>query len=195
MYRNLITLLLIQFIFIGCKKNSPNNDNEIIFDILYTDIDPDSTVVAPTVSDSFSYYYFDLNNDEIDDFRFGLRHWYTFVSPSCCDNYYNKIESLNNNKITGDESTFGHCAQPLFVNDTIDNCLYWATSSTLLAKVEFSNLCPWDWPDRFIGLKLVVSNDTLYGWIRLNADYSEILIKEYAINKASNMPIIAGQIE
>ena len=67
MYRNLITLLLIQFIFIGCKKNSSNNDNEIIFDILHTDIDPDSTVVAPTVSDSFSYYYFDLNNDEIDE--------------------------------------------------------------------------------------------------------------------------------
>ncbi len=163
-------------------------------EIHYTDVIPDSTVNAPIISDSILYYLLDLNNDGIDDFKINIRYWYTFQSPTCCDNYAIWIESENSdNMIAADESTLGVCTQPLYSNDIIDNSLYWDNSSTINVWVEGLSGCSWPSGDTFLGLELIVNNDTLYGWYRIEATLTSFTIKDYAYNDVPDEQILAGQ--
>jgi hypothetical protein len=50
--------------------------------------------------------------------------------------------------------------------------------------------------DKYLPVKLVSGNKTMYGWIRIErTGLNSITIKEFALNKTNNNPILARQKE
>jgi hypothetical protein len=162
--------------------------------IVYTDI-PDTTVYIPNTEniDTTNCLYFDLNNDGTEDFRFLATNIY-FNNKSLITGKALDISHLinDNNKIAG--GCFGYITYTINTGDTINNKLSWDIVQYLKFK---QTLVPWECTvpvgDIFFGLKLVVSTDTLYGWVRCSATDSSITIKDYAYNSNLNSYILAGQ--
>ena len=51
--------------------------------------------------------------------------------------------------------------------------------------------------DYYLGLRLLQSGQTHYGWVRLRVDvtssYASLIVRDYAFNSVPNQPILAGQ--
>ncbi|MEA3449186.1 MAG: hypothetical protein U9Q98_12190, partial [Bacteroidota bacterium] len=63
--------------------------------IIYTDIQPDTTIYTPEVHNSSNSYYFSLNNDTVDDFRFFAKNSWDGIDNML----YVCINPLNNNAV------------------------------------------------------------------------------------------------
>lgn len=172
----------------------------------YSDVNPDEVVFAPMItfpsynSDSLLV---DLNNDNINDFNIIAvsddgGQWYRYYS---C-----RIIPLNNNQISisGFDTCYANIPSTLQVSwnpmaeifasgDTIDENELWIDSTAYLAFSNFSS----NFPNNFgyscadvvspvagyLGLKVITSNDTLYGWIKIQAiATTSVTIEEYACN-------------
>ncbi len=172
----------------------------------YSDVNPDKVVFAPMItfpsynSDSLLV---DLNNDNINDFNIIAvsddgGQWYRYYS---C-----RIIPLNNNQISisGFDTCYANIPSTLQLywnpmaeifasGDTIDKNKLWIDSTAYLA---FNNLSA-NFPNNFgyncadfvspiagyLGLKVIIPNDTLYGWIKIQAiATTSVTIEEYACN-------------
>lgn len=157
--------------------------------LIYTDLNPD-TILAATTSSPSAQFDLDLNNDGTVDFN--IRH----------NNFGGWIEAEFYTQMgqSGQIITNGTgAATALDINDNINSSQsYWvctATSSSNSALFMNSNGA--DFPgqgDKFVGLRIKVSNQWHYGWVSLSipSDESQIIIKGYAYNQ-SNTSIYAGQ--
>jgi len=67
-------------------------------------------------------------------------------------------------------------------------------SSTVNASKQYFGLWK-NQQDKYLGIKFIIKGKAYYGWIKLshNAAKDEILVSEYAYNKAADQPILAGQ--
>jgi Secretion system C-terminal sorting domain len=172
----------------------------------YSDVNPDEVVFAPMItfpsynSDSLLV---DLNNDNINDFNIIAvsddgGQWYRYYS---C-----RIIPLNNNQISisGIDTCYANIPSTLQVSwnpmaeifasgDTIDENELWIDSTAYLAFYNFSA----NFPNNFgytcadvvspvagyLGLKVITSIDTLYGWIKIQAiATTSVTIEEHACN-------------
>ncbi|MDD3875660.1 MAG: T9SS type A sorting domain-containing protein [Bacteroidales bacterium] len=160
--------------------------------IVYTDIDPDTTIYVPNVPyyvDAMNNFEFDINNDSIPDFRFIARN-YSYEST------YGIMLSLlkrNNNFVSGGCASGGY-REDIFINDTIYNNLNWYWIKHIKTTPNIFD-CELPVGDIYFGLMHVKNSDTLYGWVRCTATNNSITVKDYAYNTIPNMSILAGQTE
>jgi len=158
--------------------------------IVYVDIDPDTTIYIPNALDSSNIFDFDVNADGIIDFLVSAKrsYIYHFVTNSI-------LITHNSNK----NRVVGACYPPdgyyeLDVNDTINLNNSWWSFNHVTNYPEASPMsCLPPARDFYIGLKFFENADTLYGWVRCSATDNSITIKDYAYNSIPNLFILAGQ--
>jgi hypothetical protein len=180
--------------------------------IIYTDVNPDSTFVFYTRHPGSVYknYNLDLNNDGNNDYTLTASASSTNTNPS-----YNGrriiASPLNGNAVKDTLVNSDTVSIPLQFNALIDINLSlnqsWQTSGWNILK----DTTWYSWPgsgvsgsglwnnlsDYYLGLRLLQSGQTYYGWVRLRVDVSggpdSLIIQDYAYNSIPNQPILAGQ--
>ncbi len=162
--------------------------------IIYTDIIPDTTF-------NVSIYNLDLNNDGIDDFKFG-------GGINACPPIFSPLQGVKSSVYISvlNGNTVASSTYPLAMNlnDIISSGLTWFTGSLRTVNTgvctNYGGSTYGNWTgltDNYLGLKLIVGPDTYYGWLRMQVYVSQTqakgIIKEYAYNTMPNQPILAGQ--
>lgn len=159
----------------------------------YHDITPDTTIIAHSIGTYGAYnsIHLDINNDGINDFKFEARRSGGLGPPYGGTS----ITPLNGNQISiNSELAFSPriLADALLNNDTI-NCLKsWSDKSANLAYFFAQQCGPYcqaniflsDTVRRYIGVRLFINTDTIYGWIKLkDVTYNQFTLMEYACNQ------------
>lgn len=176
----------------------------------YFDLIPDISIFAVDPNGS-PYYGFpsnsdtiliNLNGDNLNDFEIITTYlngdkWY--------QQFYSRIIPLNNNYVA--ISHFDSCfdyqpppelqyttpiVKPFPFNDTIDKNSIWIDSTAYFAYEDIDahyiacNHNSFSMTNVYAGLKVIIPNDTLYGWIQVEAPkYDSLIIKKYACNRFS----------
>ena len=178
--------------------------------IIYTDIIPDSVV-----NTNGGIYALDLNNDGLVDFNFNLKITST-TSIHCTGAKSNSVISVSpaDSNLDAVANFFdvidsSYYLQPIEADSLIsENNDYWVNDSDLIL-VNFRWTCRltkshyfWassnsgDWvigANKFMGLRVIVGVDTLYGWVRISTSSGSITVSDYAYNNTSGGVIFAGQ--
>lgn len=163
--------------------------------IIYTDVNPDTSLTCSSSSCTKSYNL-DLNNDSQVDFTLIA----SYNTTNCTEPGTITTKIVSVNPQTGNATTY---TLMMNANDLIDSNLVFSASPGILRRL-FSGSCvhspsSGSWTstsDRYLGLKLTVGTDTYYGWVRLNvvvATSASFTVKDYAYNSIPNQPILAGQ--
>ncbi|MBA4242018.1 MAG: hypothetical protein C0448_14940 [Sphingobacteriaceae bacterium] len=173
----------------------------------YADITPDTLInyVFPPYSSSESYY-FNINNDSIDDFIINARA----LNANGQGNDYIIVKSLNPNLcirsgridsvlLTNGFWWISNVAKPLIYGDTINSLnAIWDSTSLFLTENSFfasahKNLLDWaTGSDLFIGFRYQTTMDTIYGWVRVNIPYANNFVKNCYIKDYSTTGFIDG---
>lgn len=168
--------------------------------ILYTDFVPDIYLTNQPFG-TLDTAAIDINQDASSDFTIYCETFFDFVHQTCCWNTNNRIQ-FNPSEISfafyngaGNQSVCGRIA--LDSNVWIGPALYYPTIYSTAYFYRSGNLaqCGWslDTVPKFYPLKQTVNNDTLYGWIRIEAHPSYLIIYDAALNLVSNDSILSGQ--
>lgn len=166
---------------------------------------PDTIITTLSTTSGIASFYLDINNDSIDDFEISViiddfGNWHHYESSI--------ITPLNNNQIAIQryDSCFAFCPPPDYLynlpmvksflfNDSINNSNLWIDSAASLSFTKWSatipNNCGYSCSgntflgaSEFIGIRIITSNDSLYGWIKASGISSDtILVEEFACNK------------
>ncbi len=173
--------------------------------IQYTDISPDTTFSGNATFD------IDLNNDQVMDFRITMSSsasTFTTTSGSTYTRYGSMyINNLASNSIVLYTSSY---ADTIPTGASIKGSgMMWGTWNHKMAygnktvtkagsntnTVSATSGAFNNTKDKYLGLRIKVGNDTLYGWVRVDvgdhATYATI--KDYAVNLTPGEPIKAGQ--
>jgi hypothetical protein len=170
--------------------------------IVYTDVNPDTTISASWASINpgiiTRHYNIDLDKDGTDDFQFEVQAGkrrngeeggyvaFSFV-------FINTILNGDTNKVATDSGR-------VLVLDSL--AVIDSASATWLPgnKSLVSAGITWSGDTAYVGLRLVKATAIYYGWVRLsnvvkNVPFapSTITIMDYAYNSIPNQPIRAGQ--
>lgn len=200
------TLLLFMLIFNVLCFNSLSQTNSFILagdsisdglcSILYQN--PNDTTLQATGWIE-QKYYIDLNNDGVDDYYISS---YAGSSPggSICSSY---IYPANSNCFILKNNITSNYADTLNINDTIDNNNLWESNSGMLAYYAFHIPSTFSYAglwgniaNKYIGLKIVTNNDTLFGWCKITVEgYCIITIYEFAIKNCNGSGIEQIQTE
>ena len=173
--------------------------------IVYTDVIPDKTVDT-----NEGVYHLDLNSDGINDFN--ITYDTTFISKTCGGtprtgtNIYIRITPLDSNEV-GNDNLY---PVALLLNSQIDSgsCKWKNNVNQILEKREWycgASRRGYFWSGRYYGnwygavnkfipLRLDVSAQKYYGWVRLNiaSEALSFTVKDYAYNSIPNQTILAG---
>ncbi len=158
--------------------------------VVYTDLNPD-TIVSATIQNPSVQYNLDLNNDGTIDFNIRHNNYEGFIQTEFYTNFGELGQIVTNG--TGAPAA-------LNINDNINSgqpnwvCTVGSSSnSALFMNANGANFV--GQPDKFIGLKIKLSNQWHYGWVSLSipSDTSKIIVKAYAYNQVPNASISAGQ--
>jgi hypothetical protein len=183
--------------------------------IVYTDVIPDSTI---TNENATSTYDLDLDNDGIYDFTFYIHGSTSIRQGAECGRMGRSAlvwvtpakETLNEIIVPGDP--FLDFPNPVALDSlTVIGSAgsEWSSGplGVLRAAADACYLIEdgnWDTDnDKFLGLKLIKGPIVFYGWVKLNIKVSvvppqgepgaHLIVREYAYNRNSNKPILAGQ--
>jgi hypothetical protein len=186
------------------------NSTAITSTIIYTNVNPDSTIVsyAPT-GEIQRFYNLDLNNDGKADFVL----WTVFdnVSRGCSKGGF--LSHVSINLPYGSSNQFAVTANlwalALDSLTTIGASLSkWSGATIELGQQDYVCNCvgggcsgnptgPWvPGTTKYLGLKLISGSNIYYGWARLMIETyreSELIVMDYAYNSSPNQPILAGQ--
>jgi hypothetical protein len=206
-------LILLSIQFFSCKKKSEEINNTIPpDDIVYTDFSPDTSFTSvrtwintgmgtfPVPSDSSAGMGLDFDQDSIINVYVGINTFYEFVSasnPEANYNYSANLAPAQPNDSIASES-MGQPKAKIFKKDSIipgNSTFYWL--GIMYGEGVSTFHVPAPQGDAYFGFKIAKSGGYQYGWVLLRIDsWSKILtIKEYAINRTLNKPIMAGQIK
>jgi hypothetical protein len=177
--------------------------------IVYTDVNPDSTMNCSVSVLCTKDYNLDLNNDAITDF---ILTTFRVDPPQIGNETISRVNAipLNGNAVKDTLVYSDTVSIPLQLNAVIDSNLLlnqsWQTSGSQILKNgvyggSLANDTTWGlWDslaDYYLGLRLLQSGQTHYGWVRLRVDvtsfYASLIVKDYAYNSIPNQPILAGQ--
>lgn len=153
-------------------------------DIIYTDVNPDTTLKG-SLEKPWDNYDIDLDSDGTDDFT--LTHFY----PSD-DLHYTEFQVIypQVGEILVDAEN-----NPLALNydSEINSSQYkWLELTSFAIHVRDN----WKGAiDKFIGVRMIKSNEWIYGWIRLDipVDESHCILKDFACETQTNKGIKAGE--
>ncbi len=169
--------------------------------IVYTDVIPDSTMLDNLpIGLNTKNYNLDLDNNANDDFILTA-----YYGPSILGGTPSMVYAspLNGNALK-DTLTTGNVPIPLQLNAVIDSNLLlqqsWQTSGSHTLR-ESGGIGPvglWNnLSDYYLGLRLLQSGQTYYGWVRLRVNvtssYASVIVRDYAYNSIPDQPILAGQ--
>ena len=169
--------------------------------IVYTDVIPDSTMLDNfPIGLNTKNYNLDLDNNANDDFILTA-----YYGPSILGGTPSMVYAspLNGNALK-DTLTTGNVPIPLQLNAVIDSNLLlqqsWQTSGSHTLR-ESGGIGPvglWNnLSDYYLGLRLLQSGQTYYGWVRLRVNvtgsYASVIVRDYAYNSIPDQPILAGQ--
>ena len=175
--------------------------------IVYTDVNPDSSVSVIAITGNpavYKDYYLDLNNDANSDFILNVNTVKTMQST------YSSVSAspLNGNAVKDTLVSAVNVSIPLEFNAVIDSNILlqqsWQTSGSHKLRARFSGINSGLWIvglDNYLGLRLLQSGQTYYGWVRLSVSmpvggpgaFATVNIRDYAYNSIPNQPILAGQ--
>lgn len=202
MTKILSTLSIAILLFVSCEPNDkvepPLLAGQIMGNgIVHTDVTPDAEIYGGQgvnniyVGDTI----LDVNKDGIDDFKLAFFRS-GFLNVNILDYY---MIPYNYNAIVGKEVAFQskneshtlYTADTLSMNDIIDENQNWLNDTCYLHKsysnkyVTQNNYSVGDWDyysnkKNYVGIKLIVNNKPIYGWIAIQRSIS-ITITEYAI--------------
>jgi len=180
--------------------------------IVYTDVDPDSTVVLPTVADSAHIFEIDMNNDGFTDVTIvaGNGDWYydegvsNWMSIRALAGSGGEI-ALQSSYLSGWSATY-YFAKRFDVDAVIgpDESFYYSSWSFQLgwmgtyATGLSYNTGQWvdGETDKYLGIRFSLDGGTTYhyGWVRLDVegDMSQFTVKDYAYESRADMAIPAG---
>ena len=153
--------------------------------IIYTDIIPDTVLIANS-SSPFHYYYMDINQDSIIDFKFA--HFAPSLSWLNAEIYCQYENSQ-------DEAILTSGSVPIASNY---NSPIGASSGTWTNTVSGSSnsalFVPNGITDKYLGLRIQLSGQWHYGWAKVDvpSDASSYTIKSFAFNSVANQSINAG---
>jgi hypothetical protein len=139
-----------------------------------------------------------MENPAVYDLKFGVRNYYQFLSASNpCVNYNQTITmafSLSSDSVAA-YNQFNTCVRFLSKGDTIGNQLKFSRSGYIDTNVH--NQLPFNCNftgEQYLAIKKTVGKRTFYGWVLIERIGSYgIIIKESALNKSDDRPIICGQ--
>ena len=167
--------------------------------VVYTDINPD---ITKTLNGDF--YDLDLNNDATADFNIYMDKS-SFTSSYFSSNSFGVyIDRYGSNSMLSSTSYY---ARALNTGDIVGPTqTIWTSTYLTMVRARFyssygfssySTAGLWgNVTDKYLGLKLVVSGQTHYGWARLdvNTTNGSFTIKDYAYDATPNQPILAGAV-
>jgi len=200
----LVSAMLVSIQIFGQSIHSgiwDNNDYHFNYN-------PDTNLYQPQ-NNNVNILEIDLNGDGTNDFRLSTlfrdgSQWYWEKRI--------EIEGLNQNQIAYSQidSCVSNDIPPIFVyttysprelnyNDIIDTNLNWTDSLVNMSFTEFdadfptnmgfscSRISLFQSDTGYIATRIIESNDTLYGWIKIsNVNYASCVIHEFACNKNIN---------
>lgn len=153
-----------------------------------TDYDPDYNAVYPGVNE----FNLDLDNDGKNDLLFNVHYQ---INCNEYINWWTSVDLLSTNisimTLAYPETIL---IKQLNNGDTISNNHLWnADSITKLYFVIYSKIVSTGqqhfsgtYSDGYVGYKMIYPNDTLFGWINIDATYRTITAKGNAILESSN---------
>jgi hypothetical protein len=170
--------------------------------ILYTDIEPDSTLYSPlnSTGDTVVGMLFDINQDGINDFYLRAEHFFYWIYEDCCWNLVNEVRSINPNQVLRfpeGSPPSAQCMVPVEQTDTINDQGDWQMNGPLSLSVHLESVMFYCYqPDgsHFYGFRILIEDKYHYGWLRISSDMDFITLYDMAINLTPNEYIIPGQI-
>ena len=150
--------------------------------VVYSDINPD--IIYHYSSNTTVTYNFDINNDAVPDLQFVIYNYY--------GDFTAHVLPVNNSAIVSSTNY----VDTLNVHDTIGPSCIWSTAGEQLGESFGGSSGLWcSVNNKFIGVRLISGQDTLYAWVRMDVacDYGMMItVKDMAYDTISNQPIIAG---
>ena len=152
--------------------------------IIYTDINPDSTFIA-SLQDPWAMYQLDLNNDGSQDFT--ITHFHPsanlFIVEMNCSQYGECEVLTDANGIP----------KALNKNDLIDaqqSSWYNSYANAMHMSDNWKGMS-----DKILGLRILKNSNWYYGWTRLDvpADETFFTIKDYAYQSSPGLGLKAGE--
>jgi hypothetical protein len=202
-------LLTLALFAVGCES-----DNTIPDDILYHDIQPDTTIQSivrysynndelscgdfPVPNEAALTYFIDMNNDSINDFQLTVGHVGMDIgSPHCLFISYSiGLFGLSENNLVSrfsDDLLKGPMNYTPVNNAFISPYSLWNRSAILSGFPDAGSTMMYthvEFTSTYIGVK--VNNNI--GWIQVAAAPNNgIIIKDFALNLTENNSINAGQ--
>jgi hypothetical protein len=162
--------------------------------IVYTDINPDSRIVAPYIINgtNSAHYNLDLDNDGTVDFTFSV--YFSRNSRSGETSYFVRIGSGSGNQVANNNSYVSALDSLAVIDSSLQK---WSGNASLtLAQGSKGN---WENGDTaYVPLKLSKGGNVYYGWIRLcnviaGPFGAGMTAMDYAYNSVPDHPILAGQ--
>jgi len=161
--------------------------NDVHGQIIYTDIDPDTTISAPT--GNVKQYSLDLNNDGIIDFYF--KHFCLLPGDDFVEAYSSAGQE---GEMLVDNDNFPFALNALF--EISSNCSFWhCSASGSTSSALYLNKHWWGATDKYLGVRIKINTQWHYGWVRMSVynDATGFCIKDYAYESLPETTINAGQ--
>lgn len=156
--------------------------------VTYVDINPDivyanSSGAIDITGDSNADFFF------VDSNYVASNAWFAAVVP------------IGTQGVAGDLGTYNYPFK-MALNDPINSTLTWLTgSATGSMALSINSAFPYsgshwqgDATDGYLGLKLDISGQTFYGWLRVSvaANTQSMTLKDFGFDATPNTPILAG---
>lgn len=157
--------------------------------VVYTDYQPDLKMICggPINQKPANYYYFDVNNDSIDDFSFAYYRGLgaeSFITTGFYNGTYFthpfKYGTQNSSKIKVDT---------ILIHQKIDSTKTWTNKGLNIYGGYYYDTYQVPLNNMFIGFRIKNDNGYNYGWIR----FGNFSVKDYAINLTPDSAIIVGE--
>ncbi len=152
--------------------------------VLYTDVDPDSTVSA-TTTEQEKGYYIDLDHDG--HYEFEVRHFNPDPQLISVELQNAPDPSIVGQVLIGSD---GHARVLSFADTVGKNSSTWGHDCCGILND------PWySGEDSYFGFRVKKSGKWHYAWARITipVDRSSFTIKDFAYNQTPDSPIVAGQ--
>jgi len=178
-----VTVLAIMFLLkteAFCQSNFILAGETSGSNTAYTDLIPDIRII--NYYNCSSNWFFDIDKDDNYDFKFKSS---SAQSPG---GVYKKDYTIvtSGSKFIAIHPSSSQCADVINANDTIGENLTWGTSAILW----YYNFVPGGTPselgywhnveNKYLGLKKVAGNDTIYCWLQLYVTGNYIHFREFA---------------
>jgi hypothetical protein len=193
------TLNILQIFILILALNALNQVTDA--QIVYTDVQPDISLNwSKNDGCGIKTYSLDLNNDGSPDFNISAGS----DCPICQG--YSRFVSVT--PINGNGVAYSALGTAFASGENIYSMLSWTTSTTKIRWVYHLYNCAYgsggsgsvgNWAtvsDKYLGLKLISSSQTYYGWARLSVSVSSnsasFKVKDYAFDSTPNHSILTG---